>query len=293
MSSRSSLRTELLLNLTLLAAALLLAFWSARALEVQAMAVSGTMLLVGAAVLLFVLLGNQILDRWVLRPLVRIARSAEAIAAGDYEQRVPEQGPAEIAALAGALNQLTDQLLQNQARLAENVRSLDETNQRLSAAYDELMQAEKMASLGKLSAGIAHEIGNPLGALVGYVSLLKRRGADGEILEGLEREARRIDRIVRGLLDYARPGSSVREEVDINASVERVIRLLQHQGYLGGIQIKLDLASDLPAVSGDPHRIDQVFVNLIRNAESAMNGEGRIMIVTRAERYAPHRPVAV
>src|SRR5690606_20723204 len=178
---------------------------------------------VAVAVVAFVLLGNYLLDRWVLRPLAGITESAERITRGEYETRVPEAGGTEIARVARALNSLTDELLQNQARLAENIQSLDDTNHRLTEAHRELVQAEKMASLGHLSAGIAHEIGNPLGAVLGYLSLLKRRGAEPEILSGLEREARRIDRIVRGLLDYARPGAAIRETLDVNASIGRVI----------------------------------------------------------------------
>jgi two-component system, NtrC family, sensor kinase len=292
--SRSSLRTEFLFNLAFLAtAALLLALWTARIFDGSALTAVALAVLVVAVVLLFVLLVNRLLERCVLRPLARIGQSAEAIAAGDYEQRVPVDGPVEIASVAGVLNLLTDQLLQNQGKLAENVRSLDETNQRLTEAHRELVQAEKLASLGQLAAGVAHEIGNPLGAMLGYISLLKRRGGDSEILEGMDREARRIDRIVRGLLDYARPASTNREALDVNRSVARVLDLLERQGWLGGVEVELELGPDLPPVMGDPHRLDQVFVNLLRNAESAMEGEGKVTVVTRVERYSPDRPVPV
>jgi two-component system, NtrC family, sensor kinase len=293
-SSPSSLRTEFLYYFAFLAAAvLLLALTAARALSDSALTVPALAVLIVAAVLVFVTVANRMLERWVLSPLARIGASAEAIAAGDYEQRVPEQGPVEVTSLARVLNLLTDQLLQNQGRLAENVRSLDETNQRLTDAHQELVQAEKLASLGQLAAGVAHEIGNPLGAVLGYVSLLKRRGGDAEILEGLEREARRIDRIVRGLLEYARPGGTHREELDVNASVVRVLDLLRAQGWLAEVEMRLELAPELPPVRGDPHRLDQVFVNLLRNAESAMEGRGQVTLVTRAERYSPDRPVPV
>lgn len=291
---RSSLRTEFLFNLAFLtAAALLMALWTARILQRSGPELLALFVLVAMTVVVFVLLGNHLVERWIVRPLAEIGRSAEAIAAGEFDHRVPEDGPAEIAFLARALNQLTDQLLSNQGRLADNVRSLDETNRRLTEAHRELVQAEKMASLGQLAAGIAHEIGNPLGAVMGYASLQKRRGGDPEVMEGLEREARRIDRIVRGLLDYARPGSATREPLDVNASVMRVAALLREQGWLSNVTLELDLEDALPTVLGDPHRLDQIFVNLVRNAETAMYGTGELRIVTRCERYEPERLVAV
>jgi two-component system, NtrC family, sensor kinase len=294
MTARRSLRTEFLVNLAVLAAAaLLLTLWASRILSGSELPVAA-LAVVPAAVVVIVLLANYLVDRWVLRPLSAIARSADLIAAGEYEHRVPEEGPVEIASLGLALNELTDQLLLNQSRLAENVRSLDETNQRLTEAQRDLVQAEKMASLGQLAAGIAHEIGNPLGALLGYVSVQKRRGSgDPEIVEGMEREARRIDRIVRGLLEYARPGPASREEIDVNASIRRVADLLRSQGWMGGIDLRLDLEGGLPPVLGDPHRTDQIFLNLLRNAESAMGGGGAITVETRRERYEPRRRVPI
>jgi two-component system, NtrC family, sensor kinase len=294
MSTRNSLRIEFLFNLAFLAAsAVLLALWMARALEAYGASTGVQLILVAVAVAAFVLVGNHLIERWVLRPLASIGRSAAAIASGEYERRVPEQGPEEIAKLARSLNQLTDQLLQNQDILAANVRSLDETNQRLTEAQRELVQAEKMASLGHLAAGVAHEIGNPLGALMGYISLQKRRGGDPELIGGLEREAVRIDRIVRGLLDYARPASQVSEELDVNVSIRRVVDLLREQGWLAGVEVELALAESLPPILGDPHRLDQIFVNLIRNAETAMEGKGRIRVETRVERHGPSRSMAV
>src|SRR5690606_30783511 len=158
---------------------------------------------------------------------------------------------------------LTDQLLQNQDRLAENVRSLDETNRRLTEAQSELVQSEKMASLGRLAAGVAHEIGNPLGAVLGYASLQKRRGVDPELVDGLEREARRIDRIVRDLLEYARPGNTTTEVVEVNASARRVVDLLHEQGWLQQVEVELVLSNAEPRILADGHRVDQIFLNLL------------------------------
>lgn len=295
---RSSLRWELLFNLAVLsAAALSLALWAANVLQFSALSPARSTLLLVVLVAvdlgIFVGLGTYLVHRLVLRPLAETSAVADAIARGDYERRVPPGQTREIAALADTLNRLTDQLLQNQARLAENVRSLDDTNRRLNEAQHDLIQAEKLASLGRLSAGVAHEIGNPLGALLGYLSILGRRGADPEVVGGAEREARRIDQIVRGLLDYARPGPAPREPVDVNSSICRVVDLLRAQGRLGTVELNLDLDPAVPEIEGVGNRVDQLFVNLFSNAISAMEGEGKLTVVTRLERYRPDRPVPV
>ena len=296
--SRGSLRAEVLFNLAFLAfAAVVLALWTASVLDVPAMGARGALgailLLAAADVAVFALLGSYLLGRLVVRPLSEAADAATAIADGDYQRRVPVGGTREMDALAAALNRLTDQMLHNQTRLAENVRSLDETNRLLVATQSDLVQAEKLAGIGRLAAGVAHEVGNPLGALMGYAGILRRRGGDEELLDGVEREARRIDRIVRSLLPYARPhaASREREPVDVNASVLRVVELLRQQGRLAGVEVRLQLAPGLPLIDAVAHDVDQVFVNLVANAELAMEGRGVFTVNTTLRRFEPARRI--
>jgi hypothetical protein len=287
------LRAELLFNLSFLAvAALLMALWTATVLRISGPRPIWVLLLLFAVdVAVFVGLGRYLIDRLVVRPLRGAVATAEAIAAGEYSRRAPEGETREIAALNQALNAMTDQLLDHQQTLSDNVRSLDDTNRLLLATQRDLVQVEKLASIGRLAAGVAHEVGNPLGALLGYASVLRRRGVDPELLDGLERETRRIDVIVRGLLDYARPTPARREPVDVNAAIRRVLELLGAQGKLGGVEVDVALDDGLPPVSADGHLVDQLFVNLVDNARAALAGGGRITLRSSLERYHPDRPI--
>jgi C4-dicarboxylate-specific signal transduction histidine kinase len=295
---RGSLRAELLFKLTFLAvAALLLAVATAEILSFPGvsgpLAAWSMVLLPVVDVLVFVLLGNYLIEKLVVRPLSEAVQAAEGIAAGDYQRRAVPGDTRETAGLAHALNRLTDQLLENQSRLADNVRSLDDTNRLLLATQRELVQAEKMASIGRLAAGVAHEVGNPLGALVGYASVLRKRGAEGELVDGIERESRRIDRIVRGLLDFARPGPPEREPVRVGDCLRHAEQVLRAQGKLANVEVRMELPADLPAVRAATHPVEQIFVNLLDNADGAMEGRGRITIHAHREAYTTDRPVPV
>lgn len=148
-----------------------------------------------------------------------------------------------------------------------------------------LVRSEKLASIGRLAAGIAHEVGNPLGAIIGYAALGQRElGPDSEWLSGIEYEARRIDRIVRGLLDFARPRVASRQAVDINDVARRTVTMLSLQGRFRQIEVELALDDELSDVRGDGHQLEQVLVNLLLNAADAIGGSGpgRIRVRTGA-----------
>ena len=131
--------------------------------------------------------------------------------------------------------------------------------ERLLHEQAQLVRAEKLASVGRLAAGIAHEIGNPLGAINGYVHLLRVGAKDDhapalEAVAGLEREAARIDRIVRGLLDYARPRRPSRTPVDLHEALRHVAGLVTEQGHLRRTALVMTLSQQPPVVRGGPAR---------------------------------------
>lgn len=234
-------------------------------------AVYVTVLLV-ADVGVFALFGRYLIRRRVLLVLDRLVEGVEAIAAGDYARRLPPGETAEISRVTEAVNRMAERLIAHREQLAANVRSLEETNRQLTEARDELIRLEKVASVGRLAAGIAHEVGNPLSAILGYIGILKRSAGEreGELLDSAEREARRIDRIVRGLLDYARPREARVHPIDVGRVIDRTLELLGTQGRFQEIEVTCDLADDLPPVEADAHQLEQVLVNILLNAVDAL-----------------------
>jgi two-component system, NtrC family, sensor kinase len=263
-----SLRIEMLLSLAVIGtAALMIAIINVLLFDDLVASPNGAIyisLLILADVAVFVLFGASKLNSLVVRPLENVAQAAQAIAAGDLSRRVPQGNSSEFLRLASAINHMTVRLLEEQAHVA---------------------RMEKMAGVGRLAAGVAHEIGNPLGAIHGYTHLLRKAVPDAppvqEALEGLEREAERIDRIMRGMLEYARPRQRSLTTVDVNGCVHRVVSMLSDQGALHGVEVHLTLAPSLPLLAGDRHEMEQVFVNLLLNSVDAMHGSGSISVVAR------------
>ena len=259
-----SIRTELLLSLAILAVAAL-----AFAVAVVELMAGGPesehnaiylVVLVAADVFVFVVFAAARVDRTVIRPLKATVAAAEAIADGDLERRVPAGGSVEFANLSASVNRMTDNLLEERSYL---------------------IRAEKLASVGRLAAGVAHEIGNPLGAINGYAHLLRRVATDEaarSTVDGLQREADRIDRIVRGLLDYGREHQRAASRVDVNDTVRSVHELLATQGVLRPVSVSLDLTAEPLVVRADRHELEQVFVNLFLNAVDAMPEGGEIAV---------------
>jgi C4-dicarboxylate-specific signal transduction histidine kinase len=233
--------------------------------------------------------GGALLQKSLVAPTERLAGDARRIAQGDYRHRVSHSESLELEQLSESINAMADRLIADQELLAENVKSLDRTNEELVVARDQVIHAARLASVGTLAAGIAHEVGNPLGAVMAYVDVARSRaeknGGDTELLDSIREEARRIDRIVRGLLDYARP-----REVEVGPSsptqvLAKVRELLENQGKLDDVTHEWRVADAVPDVVMEPHRLEQVLVNLLLNALDALAStpEPRIEVMLSVE----------
>ena len=266
---KPALRVELLFYLTFLVAFALLVGVATSQLALAISPERGVVLVVTFVALevgIFVLYGRSLVTRLVLRPLARVMDTADAVADGDLEARAPDAATRDFATLAERLNRMTDRLLD---------------------AQSQLVRSEKLASIGRLAAGVAHEVGNPLGAIGTYVEVLRRRGGDPEVMAGLTRELERVDRIVRSLLDYARPQEDPLVPVDPDKIARAAFELLRAQGAFRNVSADTDVGMHVPEVMGRAHVLEQTLVNLLLNAVDATPPGGSIVIGARRWAYEP------
>jgi len=241
-----------------------------------------------AAIAIF---GRHILNRAFVGPVERMVEDTGRIAAGEHGHRIGQMPGAELDSIRVSVNELADRLVAEQQRLVRNVESLDRTNAELVATRSELIQTARLASVGTLASGIAHEIGNPLGALVGFCDLARmqaeREGRDTELLDAVREEAERIDRIVRTLLQYARgQGDTEATTIHVQDVIGRVLDLLEAQGCLGGVEVHLSGEASAPGVYGHAQQLEQILLNLMLNALDAMEDtrSRRLAITVGTER---------
>ena len=233
-----------------------------------------------AASLVTVLLAALGLFRAVVRPVERMAERVDALTRLEFS---PEESAHQLGQLGTSFHAMVFSLSQERERTLAQIEALEQSNAALEAAREELIRAEKLATVGRLAAGVAHEIGNPLGGLVGYLGLLSGR-ADGDsrlqpLIDGALQSAERIDATIRELLDFARPAEASAAPFPLSLALDEAQRLVQPQ------LPALRRAGPGPAleVLADRGRVVQVLVNLLLNARDAVAGEGEVGLRVRAE----------
>jgi two-component system NtrC family sensor kinase len=242
----------------------------------------GFVVLAAVAVSLFV-------HRLVYRPLRDLAAGARRVASGDLAHSIPVRAEDEFGALAGTFNGMTAALRATEDELRESAHALEckveERTAELRRAQAEAVRGEKLASVGLLASGVAHELNNPLTGVLTFSSLLRQAMPDGsqeaEDLDVVIRETKRCASIIRRLLDFARDKPPEKTYADLNAIVEETVRIVENPAHLHDIAIVQELDPALPAVWADPNQIKQVVMNLVVNAQHAIDEKGRIVIRTR------------
>ncbi|MDB4929617.1 MAG: hypothetical protein JWM10_2101, partial [Myxococcaceae bacterium] len=212
------------------------------------------------------------------------------VAAGRRDVRAEERGAAEVVRAASAFNRMTDQLAARESELSQQVTELEKASADLRRAQEQVVRGERLAMVGRLAAGIAHEVGNPLAAIVGLSDVMRDGGLEEEEIRDfagrIGTEAQRIHRTVRQLLDYARaaPGSAapprldgtpVEPNAEVRDAIEQVRQLLQPQKSMRDVALTVEVEDGLPTVGVSSDRLVQVVLNLAMNAADAIRGDGR------------------
>ncbi|MFN2290336.1 MAG: cache domain-containing protein [Anaerolineae bacterium] len=225
---------------------------------------SQVFLISGATMLLAVFIAIPV--AWsISRPLTSLATATRRVARGDRSVRLPVEGYAEMQSLAETFNRMVETLQDTQ---------------------EQLVQKEKLASVGQLAAGVAHEINNPLGSVLLYADILRKETPEDdaqqkEDLDMIIREATRCKTIVNDLLNFSRQNEVMAQETDLNELLEELAAELGKQEFYEQVNIVSKLDPGLPNIQADPLQLRQVFVNLMNNAAEAMPGGGRLTLRTR------------
>ena len=207
----------------------------------------------------------------LLRPLRQLVTASKRLAQGEFEQRVDIDTKDMIGELAGSFNAMVDSLRERDERLKEYTR-------------EKIMESERLATVGQLAAGVAHELNNPLGGVLIYSHLLLENLSEDDPqrknLDKIVTQATRCKHIVKGLLDFSRQTEPSMEPSNINEFLEKSLELVENQAVFQNITITKDLMSSPPHVMADGQQIQQVFINIVLNAAEAMEGNGGLQIRT-------------
>ena len=222
----------------------------------------------------------------VYRPVKELTAGTHRVADGDLAYRLPVRSNDELSDLAASFNKMTAEVAGVHAEIEERVKR---KTAELDQAHRSLLSSEKMASIGKLAATVAHEVNNPLFGILTYARLTQKEVEKGpagsreemaENLQIIERESKRCGDIMRNLLTFARQAPSHREPKDLNTLIGRALVLVRHKAELLGIDLRSNLADNLPLVSCDAGQIQQAVLVLLVNATEAMPRGGVLDVVT-------------
>lgn len=216
------------------------------------------------------------LTRLIVKPVESLARAADRVATGAPKLEIPQVGARELAELGASLRAMTEKLRTNEEDLKEQVSALERAGRNLLDTRTQLEGSERLASVGRLAAGVAHEIGNPITAIIGLQDLMLDGGLPEEtnhdFLARMRKETERVNEIVKDLLSYARSSSTddASEPGDVAAAIEQVVALVKPQKGMKELALDVDVDGDLPKVKMPTRKLSQVLLNVLLNAKDAL-----------------------
>lgn len=240
-------------------------------------------------VILAGLLVSYLVNRMIYLPLRDLEEGAARLAAGDLEQSIPVRSSDEFGELARSFNSMTGALrqsnvdLKNWGRKLE--RKIEEARQELRIAHAETARSEKLASVGLLAAGIAHELNNPLTGVLTFSHLVRKNLPDGsrdaEDLDLVISETKRCAAIIRRLLDFSREKAPEKSWCNLNSLIRDTVQMIEKSASVANVEIVTQLDEHLPDIWIDVSLIKQVIMNMLVNAQHAIESDGKITIKTR------------
>ncbi len=243
--------------------------------------------------------------KFVAEPLETLERGTQHLADGQLGYQIQPTSSDELGDLANSFNTMSLQLRAANEEIVAWARTLEhrveQKSKELKRAHDQMLHTEKMASIGKMAAVVAHEINNPLSGILTYAKLLRKWMENGQdhrqeaqqCLELIASESRRCGDLVKNLLSFSRTAPMNPEPADLNSVVNRLVRLVQHKLEMTGIQLQLELDSKLPLVTCDSAQIEQVVLALVMNAIDAMPRGGNLWLRTKWLREAAQVEIGV
>jgi signal transduction histidine kinase len=238
------------------------------------------------------LIGFFRLSKVYLEPINRLVGMAEDYQGADGVFFPVRKQDNELSKLSKALNVMIHRISEDKKALQSAVDSLEKTNLELKKAQGEIIRAEKLASIGRLSSGIAHEIGNPIGIVTGYLDLLKQENISDhekkDFILRITKEIDRMDTVIRQLLDLSRPSSAETKTVSAHEIIDDIAKVLSVQPLMSHVHILLSLNAKNDKVKADSNQLRQVFLNLAINAADAIAAreerqEGELVIKTEID----------